>query len=58
MAVFRPKYHLIPFFPNPNAKLLHYTLGAPCFHDFATTPMANEWHRERIYTEYCQQHNI
>ena len=46
------------FGPNPNAKLLHYTLGTPCFHDFATTPMGDEWHRERIYTEYCQQRDI
>lgn len=41
--------------PNANAKLLHYTLGTPCFHEFADTPMAAEWHRERMYTEYCQQ---
>ena len=46
------------FGPNENAKLLHYTLGTPSFHDFATTAMADEWHRERIYTEYCQQRNI
>jgi len=43
---------------NVNAKLLHYTLGTPSFHDFATTPMGNEWHRERILTEYCQQHDL
>jgi hypothetical protein len=41
--------------PNINADLLHYTLGAPCFHDFATTPMADDWHRERMLTEYCLQ---
>jgi lipopolysaccharide biosynthesis glycosyltransferase len=46
------------FGPNPNAKLLHYTLGAPCFHEFAATPMGDEWHRERILTEYCQQHDL
>ena len=46
------------FGPNQDAKLLHYTLGAPCFHDFATTPMADEWHRERVYTDYCQQRDI
>ncbi len=40
---------------NPDAKLLHYTLGTPCFHEFADTPQNEEWHRERIYTEYCQQ---
>ena len=41
--------------PNINADLLHYTLGAPCFHDFATTPMADDWHRERMLAEYCLQ---
>jgi lipopolysaccharide biosynthesis glycosyltransferase len=41
--------------PNINADLLHYTLGAPCFHDFATTPMADEWHRERMLADYCLQ---
>lgn len=44
--------------PNAEAKLLHYTLGAPCFHEFANTPMGDQWHRERILTEYCQQTNI
>jgi len=46
------------FGPNPNAKLLHYTLGTPSFHEFANTPQAEEWHRERIFTEYCQQNDI
>jgi lipopolysaccharide biosynthesis glycosyltransferase len=46
------------FGANPNAKLLHYTLGTPSFHEFATTPMGDEWHRERIYTEYCLQHDL
>jgi hypothetical protein len=46
------------FGANPDAKLLHYTLGTPSFHDFATTPMGDEWHRERIYTEYCLQRNL
>jgi len=43
---------------NPDAKLLHYTLGTPCFHEFADTPQGTEWHRERMYTEYCLQRNI
>ncbi len=46
------------FGSNPDAKLLHYTLGTPSFHDFATTPMGDEWHRERIYTDYCLQRNL
>jgi lipopolysaccharide biosynthesis glycosyltransferase len=44
---------------DPDAKLVHYTLGTPCFHEFADRgSFANEWHRERIYTEYCQQHDL
>ena len=46
------------FGANPDAKLLHYTLGTPSFHDFATTPMGDEWHRERIYTDYCLQRDL
>jgi hypothetical protein len=46
------------FGANLDAKLLHYTLGTPSFHEFATTPMGDEWHRERIYTEYCLQHDL
>ena len=41
--------------PNTNAKLLHYTLGTPCFENFANSTQASEWHHERILTEYCQQ---
>jgi lipopolysaccharide biosynthesis glycosyltransferase len=46
------------FGANLDAKLIHYTLGTPCFHDFATTPMADEWHRERIYVDHCLQQNL
>lgn len=40
---------------NPDAKLLHWTAGSPCFHEYATTPMAAEWHRERILTTHNRQ---
>ena len=52
-----PEWNWLPdeYGPNLNAKLLHYTLGTPCFQEFADTPQGNEWHRERILTEYCQQ---
>jgi len=55
-----PEWNWLPdeYGPNLEAKLLHYTLGTPCFHEFATTPQGNAWHRERILTEYCQQHDI
>ena len=44
--------------PNPAAKLLHYTLGTPCFHEFATTSQGDEWHREHLLADYCLQRNI
>jgi lipopolysaccharide biosynthesis glycosyltransferase len=28
---------------NPSAKLIHYTLGAPCFKDYRKTSMAENW---------------
>lgn len=43
------------FGPNPDAKLLHWTLGTPCFHEYADAPMASEWHREQLLTNYCLQ---
>lgn len=46
------------FGANPDSLLIHHTLGSPCFHEFAAAPMADEWHRERILTEYCQQRDI
>lgn len=41
---------------NPNAKLIHYTLGTPSFREYATGGMADLWHKERILTEHCKQH--
>lgn len=55
-----PEWNWLPdeYGPNESAKLLHYTLGAPCFQEFADTPQGSEWHRERILTEYCQQRDL
>lgn len=55
-----PEWNWLPdeYGPNSAAKLLHYTLGTPCFHEFADTPQGSEWHRERILTEYCEQRGI
>lgn len=41
--------------PNDQARLLHYTLGTPCFNEFAATTQAEVWHQERVLTNYCQQ---
>jgi hypothetical protein len=30
---------------NPDAKLIHYTLGTPCFKDYADKSMSNIWYR-------------
>ena len=55
-----PEWNWLPdeYGPNEDAKLLHYTLGAPCFHEFATTNQGSEWHRERMLTQYCQQRSV
>ena len=46
------------FGANKEAKLLHWTLGTPCFHEFAHVPMAEEWHREKLLTDYSLQRVI
>ena len=44
---------------NPQAKLVHYTLGTPCFHEFSDQGnFSNERHREKIYVDYCLQHGL
>jgi lipopolysaccharide biosynthesis glycosyltransferase len=30
--------------PNPDAKLIHYTLGTPCFSEYSNADMAEYWH--------------
>jgi lipopolysaccharide biosynthesis glycosyltransferase len=52
-----PEWNWLPdeYGENKEAKLLHYTLGTPCFHEFATTPQGDEWHREHMLADYCLQ---
>ena len=40
---------------NTDAKLLHYTLGTPCFHEFVDTTQAEVWHTENMLTQHCEQ---
>lgn len=40
---------------NTEAKLLHYTLGTPCFHEFVDTTQAEVWHSEHDLTQHCEQ---
>jgi lipopolysaccharide biosynthesis glycosyltransferase len=55
-----PEWNWLPdeYGINKDAKLLHYTLGAPCFHEFADTPQGEEWHQERMLTDYCLQREV
>ena len=42
---------------NPDAKLIHYTLGAPSFDEFAQSgSYSKHWHIENQKTRYCKQH--
>jgi lipopolysaccharide biosynthesis glycosyltransferase len=43
------------FGSNDQAKLLHYTLGAPSFNEFKNTDMADIWHKESVLANYCEQ---
>ena len=33
---------------NNKAKLIHYTLGTPCFKDYRTSDMADIWHKTQL----------
>jgi lipopolysaccharide biosynthesis glycosyltransferase len=33
--------------PNPEAKLVHYSIGTPCYSEYANCEYAGEWHHER-----------
>ena len=33
----------IEYDENPNAKLVHYTLGTPCFREYQSSSMSSEW---------------
>lgn len=33
--------------PNPNAKLIHYTLGTPCFHEYQKCEHSDKWFAEK-----------
>ena len=40
--------HLVgEYKPNPDAKLIHYTLGTPCFKKYENCEFSNEWYLER-----------
>lgn len=52
-----PEWNWLPdeYGANPNARLLHWTLGAPCFEDFRDTEQAEAWFQEHALASHCQQ---
>lgn len=52
-----PEWNWLPdeYGANHEAKLLHWTLGAPCFKEFVDTAQANQWHREHSLANHCDQ---
>ena len=34
----------IEYEPKADAKLIHYTLGTPCFRDYSSSEMSDKWH--------------
>lgn len=44
--------------PNDEAKIVHWTLGGPYFHDYAQAEFAGEWWREYSDMIHCQQNTV
>jgi len=45
--------HLVgEYEPNPNARIIHYTLGTPCFEGYENQEWAEEWFKEKALMEY------
>ena len=44
----------IEYDENPNAKIVHYTLGTPCFKEFRNTQMSEYW--EKYYKKLNKGH--
>jgi lipopolysaccharide biosynthesis glycosyltransferase len=41
--------------PNSQAKLLHYTLGTPCFKEFSSGSQSDAWHQEWAFANHFDQ---
>lgn len=50
-----PEYnHLVgEYEPNPGAKIVHYTLGAPCFRSYQQCEFSEEWFSELGQMTHC-----
>lgn len=46
--------HLVGEYPeNEEARIIHYTLGTPCFNDYAHQEWSEEWHNEKELMNYA-----
>ena len=51
--------HLVSEYPpNPNAKLVHYTVGGPYFNEYAHCEYSDEWFKEKALMTNCNQRVI
>lgn len=48
--------HLVSeYAPNPDAKIVHWTVGGPWFDEYRAAEFADEWFRERALMQFCAQ---
>lgn len=48
--------HLVgEYKPNPHAKIVHYTLGTPCFRDYQNCEFSHEWFMELEGMTSCEE---
>ena len=48
--------HLVSEYePNPKAKLVHFTVGGPYFHEYEHCEYSDEWFKERSIMTNCNQ---
>jgi lipopolysaccharide biosynthesis glycosyltransferase len=51
--------HLVgEYDPNPNAKIVHYTLGTPCFNEYRKQEWASEWFKEKDLMNYAYNSKV
>ena len=47
--------HLVgEYHPNPDAKVVHFTLGTPCFRGYEFQEYANDWYAEKALMQHYE----
>ena len=48
--------HLVGEYPeNPDAKIVHWTIGGPWFHEYQDSEYSTEWFKMKVKMGFCQQ---